>query len=144
MLFRLGERVADKPLARELGALLATRRRGLRRRPGLRADIHARYTHLTIEARERVTRVGEAQLFPNPLEQPARHTAPEYVAEHQQRVLAAVGVRNGVGGEYDVGLGGILGVTGFGAADGGRNGNRRRRFPFPPSRFPIVKPPMLA
>src|SRR2546430_12865406 len=98
-------------------ALLANRRRGLRRRLGLRADIHARYTHLTIEARERVNHVGEAQLFPNPLEQPARHTAPGYVAEHQQGVLAAVGGRYSAGGGYDVRLGGGLDVAGFVAAN---------------------------
>jgi len=43
-----------------------------------------------------------------------------------------------------MGLGGVLGMTGLAAADGGWNRNRRRGFPFSLSRFPIVKPPLLA
>src|SRR2546426_9124027 len=57
-----------------------------------------------IEARKRIDRVREAQLLTNPLEQPARHAAAEHVAEHEQRVLAPVGVGHGVGGEHDVRL----------------------------------------
>src|SRR5207247_6876916 len=63
LLLRLGERVAAQPLARQLGVLLADRRDGLRLRLRLRADIHPRHPHLVIEARERVDRVGQAELF---------------------------------------------------------------------------------
>src|SRR5207244_4481742 len=93
LLFRLGKRLSAEPGAGELGVLLADRRRGLGCGLGLRADVHPRDTHLPVEARERVDRVGQPQLFPNALEQAARHPAAEHVRQHQQRVLAPVGVR---------------------------------------------------
>src|SRR5438034_8189882 len=43
-----------------------------------------------------------------------------------------------------MGLGGVLRVAGLGAADSRGNRSRCRRFPFPLSRFSIVKPPLLA
>src|SRR5712691_2648108 len=76
LLFRLGERLSREPGAGELGVLLADRRRGLGRGLGLRPDVHAGHAHLPVEARERVDRVGQPQLFPNALEQAARHPAP--------------------------------------------------------------------
>src|SRR2546429_334356 len=142
LLLRLGERVSAQPLARQLGVLLAMRAGGLRRRLRLGADVHARHPHLAIEARERVNRVGEPQLLADPLEQAARHPAAEYVRQDDQGVLAGVGLWVRVGGEHDVGLGGVLVVAGFGAADGGREGRYGRRYTLPVVRCPI-EPPQL-
>src|SRR6266705_2322526 len=88
LLFHNGERLSGEPGADELGILLADRRRGLGRRLGLRADVHPGDAHLPVEARERVDGVGQPQLFPDPLEQAARHSAAELIRENQDRVLA--------------------------------------------------------
>src|SRR2546422_5487404 len=140
LLFRLGERLSREPRAGELGVLLADRRRGLGRRLGLGPDVHTGHADLTIEARERVDRIRQPQLLPDALEQAARHPAAEHVRQHQQCVLAPVGVTDRIRGEHDVGLGGILGVAGLPFPHRGAGREEGGGGPSPPPPFPRATP----
>src|SRR2546425_8040481 len=111
LLLRLGERLPRKARTRKLGVLFTDRRRRLRGGLGLRADVDTGDAHLPVEAREGINRIGEPQLLPDALEQAARHPAAEHVRQHEQGVLAPVGVTDRIGGEYNVGLRGVLGVA---------------------------------
>src|SRR5881628_174545 len=130
LLLRLGERLPRKARTRKLGVLFTDRRRCLRGGLGLRADIDTGNAHLPVEAREGINRISEPQLLPDALEQTARHPAAEHVRQHEQGVLAPVGVTDRIGGEYNVGLRGVLGVAGLGPANCRENRNDGRRGTF--------------
>src|SRR3989441_9100544 len=151
LLLRLGERLPRKARTRKLGVLFTDRRRRLRGGLGLRADIDTGDAYLPVEAREGINRIGEPQLLPDALEQAARHPAAEHVRQHEQGVLAPVGVTDRIGGEYNVGLRGVLGVAGLGPAncrgdpnDGGRGTFPVARCTIEPSELaPVLQQPIV-
>src|SRR5512135_2506332 len=71
----LVERLGRQPFAGELRVFPANRLQRLIRRPRLRADVGTEHAHLPVEVGVRVDGVGQPELLPNALKQPARHAA---------------------------------------------------------------------
>src|SRR5262249_42126833 len=90
-----------------------------RRGRGLSADVHSRNSRRPKELLVRVDPIGQAQLFPDNLEQPARHPAPEHVGDDREREPSPVSIREGVGAEHKVRRGRVPRDAEVATPDGG-------------------------
>src|SRR6185503_2823667 len=97
LLLSVAELEQWQPLAGQLGVLIPDGSGSLVGRGGLGADIHPKLPRRLVEVLVGKDGVGQPQLLPDALKEPAGHAPAEGVGEDSKRKAARIAERKGVG-----------------------------------------------